>query len=44
MFCSNMANLEVGYVTIWYQSFWFNTRPVWAKDQCEFGKFIIVEF
>jgi hypothetical protein len=33
-----------GYVTIWYQSFRFNIKPVWAKDQCEFGKFIVVEF
>jgi hypothetical protein len=28
----------------WYQSFWFNTRLVWAKDQPEFGKFIVTDF
>jgi hypothetical protein len=29
---------RVGDVTKWYQSFWFNTGLVWARDQHEVGE------
>jgi len=40
----NLVFVSNGYVTNWYQIFWFNVGPVWAKDQCEFGKITILEF
>jgi hypothetical protein len=35
------TGLVMGDTTKWYHSFWFNTRPIWAKDQREFQKFSI---
>jgi hypothetical protein len=29
---SNGPQLGWGHVTLWYQSFWFNTGLVWAKE------------
>jgi hypothetical protein len=36
-FNSYMTHLGVGYVTIWYQRFWFKIGSIWAKNQCEFA-------
>jgi hypothetical protein len=37
-------NEGVGYYTYWYQHFSFNNKPIWAKDQHEFDKFVVGDF
>jgi hypothetical protein len=40
-----VANLlVVGYVTEWYQSFWFKHQTGMGRNECELGKFVVADF